>query len=236
MAISLADYKRSIPLILCFIFGILYAFEWYIDIRVGDFSLSYYLEHDMLNYFNAMYSVAIGIGAINIFRIHYRRFTRRRKYWEYSLLVLILIPVMAVISVFGGRWAIDPKGVVVPRWVYDSLAPTWNFLYWNIMSLISQTMFSLLGFFIISAGYRAFRARNIDSIILLISGILVVLGQAPINASVWPGFETIKNWLMDVPNVAGRRGILLGAAIGALAYGVRVIFWYERRPTLAGGE
>lgn len=236
MGISLTDYRRSIPLLLAFIFGMLYAFEWYVDIRIGDFSLSRFLEREMLRYFNAMYSIAIGIGAINIFRIHYRNVSRRRPYWEFSVLVLILIPFMAIISTLGGRYAIDPKGEVIPKAIYDALYPIWSTLYWKVMAIINIMMFALLGFFIISAGYRAFRARNIDSIILLAAGILVVMGQAPVNAAVWPGFEAIKNWLMDVPNVAGRRGIILGAAIGGLAYGVRVIFAYERRPTLAGGE
>jgi len=232
----LLDYKRSIPLILAFVFGILYVFEWYIDIRVGTFSLSSYLESTMLDYFNAMGAMAIGIGAINVYRIHYRNVSRKRLYWQYSLVVLVMLPFMAIISVLGGRYALDPKGAIVPKWIYDNTSVIWNYFYWCVSSVASSMMFALLGFFIISAGYRAFRARNVDAAILLISGFIVLMGNAPINSALFPFFDPIRAWIMDYWNTSAMRAVTLCTAIGAMAYGVRVIFAYERRPTLAGGE
>ena len=49
--------------------------------------------------------------------------------------------------------------------------------------------------------------------------------QIPVIGSYLSVFQ---NWLMDVPNVAARRAIFVGAALGAIATGVRIILGIER--------
>ena len=48
------------------------------------------------------------------------------------------------------------------------------------------------------------------------------------------GFPGVKDWIMDVPNLAGKRAILMGAALGAISTGLRVILGLERAH-LGGG-
>ncbi len=102
-------------------------------------------------------------------------------------------------------------------WVYD-----------HVFDPCNSTMFALLAFFVASAAFRAFRARNAEAALLLGAAILVMLGRAPLGGAISDIFPTVSQWLIDIPNNGGRRAIMMGAAIGAVATGLRVIVGLER--------
>jgi hypothetical protein len=117
--------------------------------------------------------------------------------------------------------------VVIPANVIQFSTPIWEFLYYKILVNINASIFSLLAFFIASAAYRAFKARSLESTILLVAGLLVVLGQAPVADLLWPGFSIIRDWILAFPNTAGQRGILIGAALGIVVFSVKRLFRYS---------
>lgn len=104
----------------------------------------------------------------------------------------------------------------------------YKWLYDFVFAPCNATMFALLAFFIASAAFRAFRARSIESGLLLGAAILVMLGFVPLGGWLWSGFPEIAEWIMDVLNTTGRRAIIMGAALGAVATGLRVILGIER--------
>ena len=97
-------------------------------------------------------------------------------------------------------------------------------------------MYSILAFFITSASYRAFRARNWEAAFVLVSGIIVVMSNAPLFTSSAPFLVTWKDWIFDVPNTATGRGVMIGAALGAIALAVRTLMGIERGYLRGGGE
>lgn len=120
--------------------------------------------------------------------------------------------------------------VVVPnltiKWGPEGRVYTW--LYDHVFAPCNATMFALLAFFIASAAFRAFRARNTEAALLLGAAIIIMLGRAPIGRAMSDMLPEISDWILDVPNNAGRRAIMMGAALGAIATSLRVILGLER--------
>jgi ABC-type dipeptide/oligopeptide/nickel transport system permease subunit len=52
--------------------------------------------------------------------------------------------------------------------------------------------------------------------------------SAPYGTAFWMGFESIGNWIKDVPQMAGQRAIIIGMAVGLIAIFVRTILGLER--------
>lgn len=109
-----------------------------------------------------------------------------------------------------------------------------NWMYLNLYVPLQATMFSLLAFYIASAAFRAFRARSLEATLLLVCATLVMIGRIPVGEKIWSFFPTLSDWIMNFPNLAGKRAILIGAALGAISTGLRVILGLER--SYLGGE
>ncbi|MFA7330115.1 MAG: hypothetical protein WC326_03475 [Candidatus Delongbacteria bacterium] len=109
-----------------------------------------------------------------------------------------------------------------------------NWLYLNLYVPLQATMFSLLAFYIASAAFRAFRARSLEATLLLGCATLVMIGRIPVGEKIWSGLPGISDWIMNFPNLAGKRAIMIGASLGAISTGLRVILGLER--SYLGGE
>lgn len=108
-------------------------------------------------------------------------------------------------------------------------------LYEGIMVSCGSTMFAMLAFYMCSAAYRAFRMRNLHAGVLLVSAFLVMLGQIPLATAYIPWLHDLRQWILDVPNLASKRGIMIGVGLGAAATSFKIILGIERA-WLGGGE
>ncbi len=176
-----------------------------------------------------VFAVAIGVGTL--IRLHYKRLTRRSPGWGYSIVVYAGILITATAGIIGG-----PRGTWI-GWISQ-----------NVLVPLDATMFSLLAFFMASAAYRAFRARTVDATLLLAAAIIVMFGKVPIGEFLWQHIapqmlvdklpslpEKTAEWIMSVPNMAARRGIMIGAALGAISTSLKIILGIERT-YFGGGE
>jgi hypothetical protein len=118
------------------------------------------------------------------------------------------------------------------RWGADGRVRTW--IFDHVFAPCNATMFALLAFFVASAAFRAFRARNLEAGLLLGAAIVVLLARAPIGALLSDGLPDLAQWILDVPSNGSRRAIMMGAAVAAIATSLRVILGLER--SHLGGE
>lgn len=169
-----------------------------------------------------VFAMALVLGFANILRVNLKVIRRRGADWPYKI---VLVAGMLIVAGVGtlDLWRLG----------HVSIGSRFYVLYMYVYTPLGSTMFALLAFFIASAAFRAFRARSMRAALLLISGALVMIGRVPLGEVLWSAFPKITGWLMAVPNAAGQRGLIIGAAMGMIATGLRIIFGIER-PYLRG--
>lgn len=212
--------KRTLPLTIAFVMGI-------VAISI------YYIPHQSAVDLNDLFSkwdriiaaFAAFLGIYSLLYLHAGRLKRRQAGWGYSAFVYLGFVIMLAAAMYN-RGA-GPLVALRPGGAYD-------WLYTNVFVAADASMFAILSFFIASAAYRTFRARTTEATILLIAAVVVMLGRVPVGALLWDSMPELQQWLMNVPNMAAKRGILLGVYLGAVATALRIIFGIER--SYLGGD
>lgn len=141
---------------------------------------------------------------------------------------------------------IDANGKLVS---VEGILTAFGWLYNYALLPLQGTMFALLGFFVASAAFRSFRAKSADAALLLVTALIVLIGNVPFTNYIWAdmlglrhihgvGVEMtdIVGWIMGTPNTAARRGVTFGVALGAIATGLKIIFGIERAYLGGGGD
>jgi len=156
---------------------------------------------------------ALILGLLNVLAFHLRKIIQRQEGWLYSIALLVV----AVAILFGGLTTLQGYRAPLVRALFD-----------YVQTPLQASIFSLLAFYMASAGYRAFRARNFETFLLVVACLVVLVGQAPLARYVWEELPALKDWVLGVPSTAGARGILIGVALGSLATGVRLLVGFDR--------
>jgi hypothetical protein len=163
------------------------------------------------------------LGTANVYKVNGESAIKRQKDWAYKWVLLGSMTIVMVLGFFysGGTRFLDTGSPF--KWMYD-------YMY----SPMQSTMFSLLAFFIASAAFRAFRIRTIDASLLAIAALIVMVGRVPIGNLITSGLPeawqlpTWANWFLEWPQNAAKRGIAIGAGLGVMATGLRIILGIER--------
>lgn len=201
--------RRQIPLVIVFVVGLFGALSYFImEPVIQD------LREQMLTWLRIIAAFALGLGIASFLRNHGRRMTRQVPGWGFNVVAILSFLSMTFI---GLVWGIE-EGTLF-RELFD-----------NAQVPMEATMFSLLAFFIASASFRAFRARSKEATLLLAAAVIVMLGRV-LNFDWLSG---ITEWILEVPNGAAQRGIIIGVGLGMIATALRIILGIER--SYLGGE
>jgi hypothetical protein len=210
--------KLRLPLILCFLCGIFMIVQFFVPPFTGVYD-------KLLNWVMIISIPALVIGLTSLIKLHYTRIIRKTTNMPYSIVAFIAMITMALMGLIGGTG--------------ENTGFEWMFK--NIQVPMQATMFSLLAFYIASAAYRAFRARTLEATLMLVTAVVVMLARVPIGNFLWHLImpdsnipEQVSSWILNVPSMAARRGIILGISLGAIATSIKIILGIERSYMGAG--
>ncbi len=217
-------WRRTVPqLLVAIIIIAMTAFYFlYVD-KTAKAALGYW-DKLLIDYSIVIAALAAVVGGVDVARYHVSLIMKReRGQVPYSLVTLILEVVCVI-------FALQALATGVPILTQ----PQFSWIYLNLQVPTSSAMYSILVFYIVSAAYRTFRARNPPALLLLIVGIIVMLGNTSLGFVIWPGFKPLRDWIMTVPNAAGYRPITIGVGLGSIILGLRLILrrevtWMGRR-------
>jgi hypothetical protein len=199
--------KTRIPLLLVLVFGVVGIIPYYSQHPVIQGSENF-IRNDVIRIV-AAFALILGLGSL--LRVHFDKIRRGRVNWQYSYVLIIGFIVSSIIGLLGGRVGEGFLPTQIGGFEFNM-----QILFENIIVPLGSTMFALLAFFMASASYRAFRARSLDATLLLVTAFIIMIG---------PSFV---QWIMDIPNVASKRGIGFGIALGSLATSLKIILGIER--------
>jgi hypothetical protein len=125
---------------------------------------------------------------------------------------------------------------------YNSQGSWFGWAYEYIFKPCTATMFALLAFYVASAAFRAFRAKNFEALLLLGTAFIILLSQTfagywltswlpsdpQQNALAWLRMENLKILIMRVFATAGTRAIMIGIALGLASTSIKIMLGQDR--------
>jgi hypothetical protein len=205
--------KKEIPLLITFLTGVIIVVTFFIPHQpFGG------MQQRLLIWYSIVLGFTLLLGVDSLLRSNLKKIARRQAGWGYAA---VLMAGFVVCLAAGAVSLLRDRSLI-------ALNGPFMYVYTYMIVPLQATMFALLAFFIASAAYRAFRARTLEATLLLITAAIVMLGRVPVGAELWDKLPAIQDWIMEIPQMAAKRGIFIGIALGTIAMSLRVILGLER--------
>ncbi len=190
----------------------------------------------------------LGLGIFSLLRIHIKKLTKKQQDWQFSA---VLLGSMVTMTAFGyWDWSLrfhDKAGLFLDRKNWQVANYGYDLLFDGFFQNMDSAMFSMIAFYILSAAYRAFRIRSVESTVLMTSALILMLGlmgalvffwdktvsDSLIRMTGWEQFRNVRiefigTWLQKFMQTPSLRAIEFGVGLGALAMGLRIWLGLER--------
>jgi len=192
---------------------------------------------------NIVAAFLIGLGIYSLLKVHAGRLVKQQKDWGFSAVLLVSMLAMVIFGYGDFIMRLDPAnskmaGSGYVGWTF------WQFgkdlLFNGLLQNMDAAMFSIVAFYILSAAYRAFRARSIEATILLVTALIVMLSLMGLIEFYWGSsvdglhlsnnfkLTNIAAWLGKNIQTPALRGIDFGVGIGLMAMGLRIWLSLEK--------
>ncbi len=156
---------------------------------------------------------ALLLGILNLALVHWKKANAKDPGGGYSMVLLISLILTLVFVGLSG-----PTGGL-SLWIFNSFQVP-----------VEASLLALLAIILIYSIARLLARRpHWNTILFLVTVVLVLLGTVPLLfvGEIAP-LVAVRDWLSQVPAVAGARGLLLGVALGTVATGLRILIGVDR--------
>jgi len=206
--------KRTLPILVSAVVGLILLADYFLKIPAIKQSATEIQDWGLI-----VSAFALALAAVNLIRIHGNRIARKDRQSVHSAILIVALLTTAFSGIFAG-----------------TQSATFKFIFDSMFTPLAAVFYAMTAFHLASASYRAFRAKNLQAMALLVSGVLLMLGRAPIGEVIWSKFPMIADWITNVVNLAGSRGILISTAVGTVGAGLRILSGIDRSHLGSGTE
>ena len=230
--------KRNVPLLITALGGFILIISYFIPATQGWGEVA-------AIWFDILASIAFILGGGNLLKIHLKKISDKSVGWAYSAITLAAFLITLFVGL--GKVGVNPNPLYPEYGLsghYREIGSPFWWLYEYAFKPLTATMFAMLAFYISSAAFRAFRAKNIEAILLLVTAFIILLGRtfAGVYLTAWlPDWmsglriENLTVFIMSVFNTAGNRAIMIGIALGIASTSLKVLLGVDRS-YLGSGE
>lgn len=170
------------------------------------------LRERILGWAILLAAIALLIGLVNLFRIHFEQ-VRQKQGAFYSVILLAGMLATFLITLIQGR-----QGELA-NWIFN-----------HIQFPVEATLMALLAVTLTLAAARLLNQRSeLASIIFMIVLFVILLGSAPLFGFELPIFtRTITPYITRILSVGATRGLLIGVALGTMTTAIRILIGADR--------
>ena len=199
-------------------------------------------------WFTIVATIAMLLGGANLCLHHLKKISDREAGWGFSAVTLLAFVITIAVGVLKIGVVPESEQQLKFAWSgpYQQEGSGLWWIYQYLLSPIVSTMFALLAFYVASAAFRAFRAKNVEAILLLITALIVLVGQTrdrEITSLFLPPVEgtppyvpiaDLTEFIRKTFVTAGQRAIMIGIALGVVATSLRILLGLDR--SYLGGD
>jgi hypothetical protein len=182
--------------------------------------VGYFLQIDLLvnlriillNWATILIAVALLVGVVNLFTVHWRKLSTDQPDKINSIALLVGLTITLAVSGWFG------PTTPISLWIFN-----------YIQIPVEASLMALLSVVLIYAGVRLLRRKpNLLTITFIATAVVILLMSGHLFGIDIPGLAALRIWIGKVPAVAGARGILLGVSLGIIAAGLRILMGADR--------
>jgi hypothetical protein len=177
---------------------------------------------------------AAAIGIINIMRHAFREAKEKSPgRWPFAVYQLFIMVVLLISGIGEGLLTYTHPatgGFVNPTLSGRSgIASVIRWLNINFYFFGEYAANAISGLWLVTASYRAFKIRSVESTLFLLGSVFLMMKFAPVGGFIWGGFPLIGAWIQNVVYSGMVTALTISLGLGTLIYAFRFYVGQERR-------